>query len=450
MSPEQSPTKIGKSVGEKLRAARIAQHYTQSQLAAPDFSVSYISAIERGQIYPSLRALEILASRLGLTPTDLFPSHTQQEEDLRSPANLAKQDEDEIALTLQHIYLLIVHDNPVEAIAQLNTLATKKLQLPLLLQQRYLQGLIDFKTNQLEQSEYALSEAAHIAKDLHANSFLLHILNHLALTYAAMHNYAQASQVYQRCITLIECNEHVDPFCRIQVYASVGQHYMHCGSVDQALAAFYKALCTADEHSVSYSLQAIYAHLCQYYLAIKDEQQAVLYAYKSMQVHYQHRMKQLKMKLHHYLGHALMRKDPQAAQDYIAATLQKPDILKCCQAQASLITRKAEWHFAQQELDEAEFNARQAYELVQTFGDTIVNAEALITLGYIEYAQGRYAEGSQQLIAGLDILERLQSYEELADASVRYAQLLENIGKEHEAFLYFRRAFESRQKLGLA
>ncbi len=50
MSPEQASSKIGKSVGEKLRAARLAQHYTQSQLAAPDFSVSYISAIERGQI----------------------------------------------------------------------------------------------------------------------------------------------------------------------------------------------------------------------------------------------------------------------------------------------------------------------------------------------------------------------------------------------------------------
>ena len=449
MSPEQSPAKIGKSVGEKLRAARIAQHYTQSQLAAPDFSVSYISAIERGQIHPSLRALEILASRLGLTPTELFPSHPQQEEHLRSPANLARQDEDEIELTLLQAYLLIMHDNLAEAIAKFDTLATKALKLPLRLQQCYLQGLIYFTTDQLEQSEYTLSEAAQIATDLHANYFLLHILNHLAMTYAAMRNYAQASQVYQRCITLIEGNEKVDPFCSIQVYTAAGQHYMFLESFDQALAAFNKALLIAGEHSASYYVQAVYAHLCQYYITVKDDQLAILYAYKSIQAHYQHMMKQLKMKLHHYLGHALMRKDPQAAQDYIAATLQKPDIFKYRQAQASLITRKAEWHLAQEELDEAEFNARQAHELVQTCGDTIVDAEALIMLGHIEYAQGRYEEGSQQLIAGLGILERLQSYEELADASVRYAQLLEKIGKEHEAFIYFRHAFESRQKLGI-
>src|SRR5579859_5642540 len=189
MSPEQSPSKIGKSVGEKLRAARIAQHYTQSQLAAPDFSVSYISAIERGQIHPSLRALEILASRLGLTATELLPNRPQQQEHLKSPTGLTEQDENEAAFTLLEAHLLILHNNPAEAIVKLDTLVTKGLKPPLLLQQRYLQGLAYFKTHQFQQSEYALSEAEQIAKDLNANCFLLHILNQLALTYATMDNY---------------------------------------------------------------------------------------------------------------------------------------------------------------------------------------------------------------------------------------------------------------------
>src|SRR5712691_3854358 len=63
---------MGKSVGAKLREARLAKKYTQSQLAQKDFSVSYISAIERGQIHPSLRALEIFALRLGLSSKDLL------------------------------------------------------------------------------------------------------------------------------------------------------------------------------------------------------------------------------------------------------------------------------------------------------------------------------------------------------------------------------------------
>src|ERR1700730_14056104 len=115
MSPEESShTHIGQSVGARLRAERLAQKKTQNQLAAPDFSVSYISAIERGQIHPSLRALEILASRLGLTATELLPNHPQQQDHLRSPTSLTEQDENETAFTLLEAHLLIMHNNPAE------------------------------------------------------------------------------------------------------------------------------------------------------------------------------------------------------------------------------------------------------------------------------------------------------------------------------------------------
>jgi transcriptional regulator with XRE-family HTH domain len=445
MSPEQPATTIGQSVGEKLRAARIARHYTQRQLAVPDFSVSYISAIERGQIQPSLRALEILASRLGLTPTDLLPNHDQQEEKLRSSASQTEQNKDEIEFALLEAHLLIMHNNSTEAIAKLDTLAAKDLKPALLLQQRYLQGLAYFKTDQFRRSESILSEAEHIAKDLNATHSLLLILNQLALTYAAMHNYGRALQIHQRCLTLLDGHEKVDPFYSIQVYTSIGHYYIDLEDLDQALEGLTKALTIIDELP---PLQAVYAQLCDHYITEKDYQLANLYAHKSIQLNHQDIIKQIKLKLHHYLGHALMQKDANTAWNYITATLQKPDILESGQMQASLMTRKAEWHLAHQELDEAELSARQAHQLGETFGDSIVNAEALIILGRIKYAQDRYEEGSQQVVAGLEMLERLESQEELADEFARYAELLEKIGKEHEAFMYFRRAFQCKKMLG--
>src|SRR5215469_13189590 len=133
MSPEPSSSKIGKSVGEKLRAARIAQHYTQSQLAAPDFSVSYISAIERGQIHPSLRALEILAGRLGLSSTQLLPTRSQQEERLASSLSITERDDDEIDFTLLEAHIQIRQGVVTQAVAQLEKLSTKRLKRPQLL-----------------------------------------------------------------------------------------------------------------------------------------------------------------------------------------------------------------------------------------------------------------------------------------------------------------------------
>src|SRR5947207_14727268 len=68
--------RIGQTVGAKLRAVRLPRKYTHSQLAQPDFSISYVSAIERGQIHPSLRALEIFAQRLRLSSSDLLSKQT--------------------------------------------------------------------------------------------------------------------------------------------------------------------------------------------------------------------------------------------------------------------------------------------------------------------------------------------------------------------------------------
>src|SRR5690242_10607450 len=59
-------------LGQRLRQARLARNLTQGELAASQYSVSYISAVERGQIRPSLGALEKLAQRLQVSVADLL------------------------------------------------------------------------------------------------------------------------------------------------------------------------------------------------------------------------------------------------------------------------------------------------------------------------------------------------------------------------------------------
>src|SRR2546428_6367086 len=128
---------IGQTVGAKIRTARQSQKMTQSALARPDFSVSYISAIERGQIHPSLRALEILAKRLGLPSTDLIPSHAQSEVTPGIAMNNARDDEVfELELLEAHIYIL--QGVAEKAVTLLTKLAANKLPGSYLIQHHYL------------------------------------------------------------------------------------------------------------------------------------------------------------------------------------------------------------------------------------------------------------------------------------------------------------------------
>src|SRR2546426_10905103 len=60
--------RVGTNIGEVRKKLGL----TQAQLASPEFSISYISAIERGNIRPSLKSLSILAKRLDFPLTFLL------------------------------------------------------------------------------------------------------------------------------------------------------------------------------------------------------------------------------------------------------------------------------------------------------------------------------------------------------------------------------------------
>jgi tetratricopeptide (TPR) repeat protein len=448
MSPEPSSSKIGKSVGEKLRAARVAQRYTQSKLAAPDFSVSYISAIERGQIHPSLRALEILAARLGLSSTQLLPTKAQQDERYPGSLSFNERDDDEVELLLLEAQVQIRQGVAQSAIEQLEALSPKRLKRAHHLQHHYLLGWAYYKVARYQECDYTLTEALQLAKELQDQYLHVRILNLQALAQAAMRNYAQALVAHQHCLEILEQNETQDPFFTAQIYMHMGLHYNQLGNAPQALVMFHKALELTENLSSAQDVQHAYLQMCQQYSDHKEYDLATFSAHKSTQLHHWEVSKQLKSELYNYIGQALLQEDMEQAQAFFEQALAKERLSHDPLTLASIKSSYAEWFFTQRQLEQAEHYAHEAYEEAQHTGDTVITANALIVLGRIEYAQHKLEDGDSHFVAGLAMLGRLESHEELARESVRYAELLEQAGKEHEAFTYFRSAFQSQQKLG--
>ena len=77
------------SIGEAIRRLRLARKMTQAELAGEAFSKSYISQLERGNVTPSLRALEVIAAKLGVTPSWLLESSEGQIGELLRAASVA-------------------------------------------------------------------------------------------------------------------------------------------------------------------------------------------------------------------------------------------------------------------------------------------------------------------------------------------------------------------------
>ena len=98
---EIDPTELG----QRIRAARVAKGWTQTQLAGDDISVGYVSRIESGQRRPNSQTLEDLAVRLGVPTEHLLRGVTAREYD-------------EIKLTLDFAELSLETGEHVEAETQ--------------------------------------------------------------------------------------------------------------------------------------------------------------------------------------------------------------------------------------------------------------------------------------------------------------------------------------------
>lgn len=448
MPSDHSHQNIGQTVGAKIRAARLAKKYTQSQLAQPDFSVSYISAIERGQIHPSLRALEILAVRLGLSSTDLLPQPSSNNVNPGAPSNEAIRNATDIEVQFLEVQIAIRQDAGQRAIKQLHELASQNLTPRQQIHLRYLLGWAYAETSQFQEGEDALSEAARLIKDPN-DPLGLQILNLLGTVYVSMHNYAQGLQTQQRCLDMLENMQPLNPFLMAQVYTNMGLHFTYLNKFQQAIEMFQRALTNTEMLSNFDQLGSAYWHLFEHARETNDYQQANLYGYKMLQISSQEYTQSLRSEIYYYLGRAMLRGDQQAAYAYLEKTLVEVEALQDQLVLASVTTQLAQWLFAHDKIAEAQEQAEKALVLASLYNDSIIKAEALITLGKIAFAQKSYEAGDGHFVAGLKMLEQLGAPEELADGSVTYAQLLEDQGRMGEAIFYMRQAYALRQRMGM-
>jgi tetratricopeptide (TPR) repeat protein len=117
-------------------------------------------------------------------------------------------------------------------------------------------------------------------------------------------------------------------------------------------------------------------------------------------------------------------------------------------SRASILTQKAGWHYQTRDFAASRQEVEAALHLLNGNSNSVIMASALLTQGQLAYAQQDFTTGDRSFVSALDLLDRLNLHEELAEEAVHYADLLEAAGKVHEAFTYIRRAFQSQQKLG--
>jgi transcriptional regulator with XRE-family HTH domain len=437
--PVQPP--IGKMVGARLREVRKAKKLTQSQLAGEDFSVSYISAIERGQIHPSLRALEIFAQRLGLSSKELILGSFGGES--LSTVALTENDEAEGDWQLLVAHIQILQGAISQAIQSLQQLLLKSISNTQRVRASYLLALAYSRMNQWQESDHMLSEATRLMKDT-TSQLALRIQLLQGIIHAHIHTYRQGLELHQQCRERIDAEARPDIFLKAEVYAQLGHDMLQLERNEEARELFTAAL-QSTESLTPFELAAMYYELSKERLETNENFQAAMYSYKSLRIMRIIAEQARHQELHHMLGHALLQGDRDQALIYLAdASAELPrDAL----VQASAYAQLAILELGENNVTAAKSHAKQAQALLDSNEDSLIAADALLAMGKVEYAQKRYKAGDPYFEAGLAMLERLDALEDLAEESAHYAQLLENRNDLSRAVQYWRKAYETGLKM---
>jgi len=423
---------------------------TQAQLAAPEFSISYISAIERGKIRPSLKALSILARRLDVPLTFLLEGSPSGAAEARtvgySPADAGP--DQKIDIDLLQASVLIQQEQFKEAEQLLAPVLPERITTDQVYRLYFLRGQIHLGLNEYQEAVVDLRSAVSQGEGLNNSEYTERARNLLGKAYFLLYNYTLAIENHLRCQTAIENGSINDPVFSLEVLSNLANDYFRLGDLQNAVTYYHKALQLFDEtHRDTKSFAQKYMEISQNYKKAGKLTMASDYALRSLALYEMRDEQRLVGLTHQRLGKTLERQNDldAAEQEYrhaIAIEQELGDPI----ASSTCHTSLAELLLKRGKTEEAEREAQEALNFARESGDAQVQGQALIALAQLRHQTGDYAGADQLFEQALTMLDTSRAHEIAASAYFRFANLLEERGDVQRSLNAIKKAYEHQRQ----
>jgi transcriptional regulator with XRE-family HTH domain len=254
-------------VGSRIRSLRTARGLTQAQLAEPQYTKAYISMLESGRTRASMKALEHIAGRLGVQPSDLLGGAS-------SPA--APQ------YDLLEARRLVEEGHPKEAVAILESLDEGLTPGDQLVRLRYLAAAYT-ANDQAKQAFPIVERAQRMAELLGDEEEQVRLKSVLAAGYARTYAYEDAARLYRECVQA--CDEGIvsDPMFQFRRLSDLATTLTNQRQAKQAMPIFERAIALADQFGDKPSVARMYAALAAAHHDQGDVELAIRYNQRSLQ-----------------------------------------------------------------------------------------------------------------------------------------------------------------------
>jgi HTH-type transcriptional regulator, quorum sensing regulator NprR len=437
---------VAARVGSNIREVRTRLSLTQSQLASPEFSISYISAIERGKIRPSLKALSILAKRLDVPLTFLLDGSPGGATEARaagfSPADSGPDQRIDVEL-LQASVLLQQH-HFTEASDLLTPILADRITTDQAYHLFLLHGQVHLGLGEYQEAVVDLRAAVSQGENMGDVEYAERARNLLGKAYFSLYNYTLALENHIRCASALESNLINDPVFALDVYSNVASDFFRHGDPDRAISYYHKAIATLDSMKRdSKSFAQKYMEIGQQYKSAGKILMAREYIMRSLAIYEMRDEQRVVGITHQRLGKAYEKQNELdgAEREYrqaitIEEELEDDVTASLCHTNlAELLVKRGKGAAAEQEAQAALASAKRS-------GDAQTLSHALIALALLRHNSKDYAGADELFSEALALLDESNAHGFAGVAYSRYASLLEQRGEVQRSLTAFKKAYQ--------
>jgi tetratricopeptide (TPR) repeat protein len=262
---------------------------TQDKLAEPRFTKGYVSAVERGTVHPSLKALEFFAQRLEMPIShflvstrnvDVEPEMEALEEDLNYQFDYAR---------------MLIRDGQMDQAFQLLSNAERSaepfgrtISPTIMYRAPYLRGVAYMHMLDAELAKPEFERALAVLKQSDggqaARDAEVMVNNMLGTALYQAEQPHMALEYHLACKKAVDSGAVKDLTLRISIYRNLASDYLALNDAPEAIATYRKALAFVDDVDSLEKQSDLYWGLAKFYNANGEWADAKLYATQALHI----------------------------------------------------------------------------------------------------------------------------------------------------------------------
>jgi len=449
------------SLGSRVRLARKRLGLSQQELAGPEYVASYISAIERDKIHPSLKALQLIATRLG-EPVEYFlyggygsgalAEQTSATVDSSSLSASLRDNLTEAQILLEQNSLNsgeAAREGAVQAEQILNNIPRHQLtEYDRAILQELL-GLLNIQKGDYEQARVELEEASQLAAKTGQASLQIEIKNLRGNIYFIRRQIDQALLYHREAWEEIQQQGQVfEPELKLRTLSFLANDYLALGRQDEAVATFNEALKLDTELAKPRSKADAYLELAESYRAKGDLYRARRFITQAYMILRDLAQRRQAMRLSADIGDLLanMGRDNEAEQVLSTAMVTGHDDNNLTGTDLALTFTSMAWlRLRQGRIEEAQDLIQKSIQEARAVDDKIAEGKALKLAAEIETRLENRVKAQEYFDAAIACLEQANMAYLLGDIYKSYGEALEKWGDFAQAVNFLKKAYESKR-----